>query len=316
MLINKNIKGCIYLITVVLNVLFVESIITHAQNPVVNNRNLNQEQSLKLKSNIKLYKKSYLLREPIRIRISVSNEAEQKKKVNFATGDALVIIDSKGTPYPSNIHISRIGLTEINPGDTIEEEINLSSYLYGVPHSKWKVFWYLPPEKYTISYKLQQHDISGEGLTIESPVDTFEILEPQGEDVKALELLLQSYNLLLEKKDKESIQKLNELLEKYPESGYVPYVMLMSANTVEKLNEVIRKFPKSGEAIAAVKSIAIHFSKKEDKSGYVKAMNDLINKYPETDIANAAYRLKTTSDRHFQESKRLRPDNENQQEDK
>jgi hypothetical protein len=267
---------------------------------------LSKEPPLQLELGLKMYKNTYLLREPIRVRVSVTNVGEHAGKFHFITGDALVITDSKGAILPCNMQIFRTGITQIQPGQTMEDEVNLSSYAYGVPHTELKAFWYLPPDTYTISYRLHQTHVSGGSLFAESAVDTFEVVEPHGDDSLALELLLQSYDLQIEKKYDRARETLDELLEKYPESGYVPYVRLKTATTLEEWREIITRFPESGEAIDAVSSIAYHFTIEKDRAAYIQAMNELINQYPDTDIARAASRLKDRSDRFFRERPKRR----------
>lgn len=269
--------------------------------PYTDYTDLSQEPPLQLDLGLKMYKKTYLLREPIRVRVSVTNVGEHAGKFHFITGDALIITDSKGTRLHYNMEIYRTGITEIQPGQTMEDEVNLSSYLYGAPHSELNAFWYVPPETYAISYRLHQTRVSGGSLFAESTVDTFEVVEPHGEDSLALKLLLQSYDLQIEKKNKESLEKLRELLDKYPQSGYVPYVMLKAAGTLEEWHEVIRRYPASGEAARAVKQILSHFASKKDKQGFIEDMDKLIDQYPDTDVARVASRLKNSSDRLFRE---------------
>lgn len=301
MSITKNLVRYIPLTVFVAGLLFGGRNDSSAQRFGADYTGLSQEPPLQLELGLKIYKKTYLLREPIRVRVSVTNVGEHAGKFHFITGDALVITDSKGTGYPCNMHLYRTGISEIQPGETMEDEINLSSYAYGVPHSELKAFWYLPPEKYSISYRLHQTAVSGGTLFVHSAVDTFEVVEPHGDDSLALELLLQSYDFQLEKRDAESSENLHQILKNYPESGYVPYVTLMLAKTIEKWQEIIRRFPETGEAIQAVNSIAYHFTIEKNQPAYIEAMNELINQYPDTDVARVALRLRNASDRFFRE---------------
>jgi hypothetical protein len=138
---------------------------------------------------------------------------------------------------------------------------------------------------------------------VKSILDTFEVVEPHGEDSLALELLIESYNLQIEKKYDRVRETLQELLDKYPKSGYAAYVMLKVASTLKEWHEVIRRYPTSGEATVAVKQILSHFASKKDKQGFIEEMDKLINQHPDTDVARVASRLKNSSERFF----RVRP---------
>jgi hypothetical protein len=262
---------------------------------------------------LRLFKKTYLLREPVWVEVSVANVGQHEGQFYFTTGDGLVIEDSKGTKYSSDIHVGREPV-KIAPGETLRKEFDIFGFSLGVPHEEsLKLFWYLPAEEYTIYYHLNQ-TVRSEAYRIDAktPIDTFEVLSPEGDDSEALKLLLESYDLQLEKRDRESIEKLQELVQKHPESGYVPWAMLRAANTLEKWREVIRRFPESREAVAAVKSIALHFINKKDKQGYINAMSHLVEEYPNTDIAaEAQRRLSNMQERYFH--KRHKPDAEEQE---
>jgi hypothetical protein len=276
-------------------------------------RDLSQEPPLRLELGLKLYKKTFLFREPVWVKVSVTNVGEHSGMFTFETGEALVITDSVGITYSPNVHFGR-GMSEIEAGETWQHHLSLSTFGYGSPHSeKVKGYWYLPVGRYTIRYQLNQSGVSGGRLDVESSTDTFWVLEARNEDAEALKLLIESYDLHIQKKYDEAIQRLQGLVEKYPNSPYVPWAMREVAVTPDAYREIIRKYPYSGEAVQAVVDIAGYFMNKKDKQGYVDAMNSLISEYPNTEIARAAERrLANIQDRFFQ--KKRKPDAEDHEE--
>jgi len=241
----------------------------------------------KLKIELQLLKTQYLLRESIWARCKVTNVGAEPGKFYFDNLDALVIMDSKGKVYPCSIAIERIPVT-IKPGQTLEKEGNLLGY-YGVPETKFRIQRYLPPEKYAVYYELNQ-TVGSEKYKVyaRSQIDTFEVLEPKDDELKAMNLLKESYDLRIQKKDKESLEKLKELVQKYPKSRYCLYALLKTAGSLEAWYDLIKRFPDSRVAVQAVGSIALTYLYKKDKQGYIDAMNNLIKKYPKTDIAKEA----------------------------
>lgn len=253
-----------------------------------------------LKIELQLFKTQYLLREPIWARCKVTNVGREPGKFYFDNLDALVIMDSKGKVYPCSIAIERVPIT-IKPGQTLEKEGNLLGY-YGLPENKFRIQRYLPPEKYVGYYELDQA-IGSEKYKVyaKSQIDTFEVLEPIGDELKAMNLLKESHDLRIQKKDKESLEKLKELVQKYPKSRYYLSALLMTAGSLEAWYDLIKRFPDSREAVQAVGSIVLTYLYKKDKQGYIDAMNNLIKKYPNTDIAKEAEKqLKYMKDKDFE----------------
>lgn len=244
----------------------------------------------KLEAKLILYKNHYLLREPIWVKVQVSNVGSEPGKFYFVNIDGLKIKDTIGTIFPFNFAIDGSPIT-INPGQTFEEKFNILTF-YGVKEDSFWVRFYLPPEKYQVYYQVQ------DGVRSES--DSFSVLEPEGDELLAMNLLKQAYNLQIQKKDEEFIGKLKELVREYPNSHYCAYALLTSANSIEEWNNVINRFPDSREAIRAVEYIAGAYKNKKDKDGFKNAMQGFIKKYPNTDVAKEAENcLKHINDRYF-----------------
>jgi len=245
----------------------------------------------KLETQFIMYKKQYLLREPIWVKVQVKNVGDKSGKFYFVNIDGLVIKDSNGKIYPCNVAIERIPIT-INPGQTLEKEFDVLTW-YGVKEDSFWVRYYLPPEKYDVYYQVEND--------VQSESDSFSILEPRGDELKAMNLLKRSHDLRIQKKDKESLEKLKELVQKYPKSRYYNYALLLTAGSLEAWYDLVKRFPDSREALQAVGSIALTYEYRKDKKGFIDAMNDLIKKYPNTDIAREAEnRLKQVKDKDFE----------------
>jgi hypothetical protein len=261
-----------------------------------------ENHNLELELNLKLYKNKYLVREPVWIEISVTNVGKNKGEFCFASWEGIKIRDSKGKDYSSPAHIDR-GVIDIEPGETLKKHFNVFAFGFGVSHAdRNRGPFYLLPEKYTVSYHLDQKDQTDGSPEAEEVMDTFEVVEPKGEEAEALNLLLNSYDLKIQKKYRESTEKLQELLERYPNSVYAPWVMLKSADTPEARYELIKRFPHSREAVATVKEIVLLFVNKKDRRGFTQAMNRLVHEFPDTDIAKEAQSwLDNIDDRFFGE---------------
>lgn len=249
---------------------------------------------------LKLYKHIYLVWEPIWVRVSATNVGTESGKFYFDNLDALVIEDSTGKVYPCSVAIERVPVT-IQPGQTLEKEGDILSY-YGEPESKFGIRRYLPPRKYVVYYQLNQTVGSEEyRVYAKSHIDTFETVEPRGDELHAMNLLKESHDLRIQKRNEESLDKLNELIQNYPESSYYLYALLKAAGNLKAWHDLIETFPDSREAVRAVGSIALTYLYKKDKQGYVDAMNDLIKEHPNSDIASEAEKhLKHMRDKDFE----------------
>jgi hypothetical protein len=243
----------------------------------------------KLEAKLILYKNQYLLREPIWVKVQVTNVGSEPGRFSYINIDGLKIQDSNGTPYPCRLFIDRAPTT-IKPG-TFDKQFNILNW-YGVKEDTFQVRFYLAPQKYQIYYDV--------GYGVRSESDSFSVLEPKGDEIKAMNLLKESYDLQTQRKDNESLGKVKELVQEYPNSHYYVYALLLSAGGLEDWYNLIQRFPESREAIQAIGSIALTYENRKDKHGFEDAMNNLIQKYPNTDIAKEAKdRLNRMNDKDF-----------------
>jgi tetratricopeptide (TPR) repeat protein len=243
----------------------------------------------KLEAKLIMYKKEYLLREPIWIKVQVTNVGEKPGKFSFITHEGLVIKDSKGKGYPCNLTWESNPVT-IEPKETFEEQLELLIE-YGLPEDSFHVRWYLPSEKYTVFYSLRKD--------LKSEVCTFQVSTPEGDELKAMNFLKESHDLFIQKRYNESISKLNRIIQEYPKSRYVPYALFklsgiykIALEDFDKALEIYRKiindFPNSGEAISRLSSVIYYYNTKPDKPGLINYLNDLMKKHPNTEVAKEA----------------------------
>jgi len=243
----------------------------------------------KLKAELKLDKPEYLLREPVWVSIEVTNIGNEDGWFYFNSKTGLVIQDSKGKKYPCKVRVSQFPVT-IKAGETLEDKINLLLD-YGISDNKFKLFGYLPPEKYSVFYNVKKD--------VKSNSDTFTVMNPKGDELEAMSLLKESYDSLIEKNEKKwdkSLSKLNELVEKFPTSKYVPCALFQISSiyeihfknldkTLNSYHMIINHHPNSGEAVKVLSYLVYYYKTKPDKPGLIKYLNDLIKKHPDTEVA-------------------------------
>jgi len=242
-----------------------------------------------LKAELELYKREYLLRESIIVKMRVTNIGKEEGWLYFVTTGGLKIKDSKGQEYTCHVS-SSLAPGIINLGQTLEEQTNLLLW-FGIPENKFKVRHYLPPERYTILYKPRK-DVSSE--TYE-----FSVLEPKGDEIQAMNLLKDSYQLFVEKKYDETIEKLEELISKYPNSVYRPWALFETATTyklaiedLDKTLEIYRKVidnhPNSREAVEVLSYLVYYYETGGDTTELSQYLNQVKVKYSNTAVSEAA----------------------------
>lgn len=282
---NNKIPNFLFLSILILSSLYINTIIAVGQR----GKDLDKP-ATELEAKLILYKDQYLLREPIWVKVTVTNKGEEEGWFYFARVTGFKIKDSKGEEYPCHVSFSTSGANIIKAGQTLEDETNLLLW-YGLPESKYKVWRYLPPEKYTIYYQLDKF--------AKSQVYHFEIVKPEGNELKAMKLLRDSYNLIVEKKNNEAIDKLNQLITQLPQSVYAPHALWEMAvkykifikntqETKETYQKLVNDFPHSREAVDALSDLVNTYITQKDETGCISYLNDLIENYPNTDIANEA----------------------------
>lgn len=252
-----------------------------------------------LRIELELFKKQYLLREPIWARFKVTNIGDEAGKFYFSNVDALVIADSAGVVYPCSIAIERVAIT-ISPGQTLEKASNLLLY-YGIGEDKFRIHRYLPPGRYTIYYELNQW-VGSDAYKVyaKSQIDTFHVLQPKGTELKAMSLLKKSYDLSIEKKYNECLKKLNQIIEEHPQSNYAPYALFQKVSmykigaipdldkTIGSYYQMLNTYPNSREAVQVLSYLLHYYKTKPDIPGLINYLNGLLKRHPNTRVAEEA----------------------------
>lgn len=248
-----------------------------------------------IKREIQLSKTSFLVREPIWILISYTNVSQEPQKTRGVDVDNLVVIDSFGNRYQTPVCSYNLGFLTLAPNETSSYEFNILQY-YGIEESKFKIRFYLPAEHYTV------YDVQGK---YKSNILEFDVINPEGDELKAMRLLKEGYDLHIEKKGEEAVKKFREIVEGYPHSFYAPMALDTEITTyryslddndtaLERCYELIEKYPTSGSASKHVAGVALYYIYKNPVTGKtdaLEAMHDLIRKYPETSISRAAKKM-------------------------
>lgn len=243
-----------------------------------------------LKAELKMYKTGYLLREPIWVNIEVTNIGDEDGWFYFNSRTGLVIEDSKGQRYPCRTSGSQFPAT-IRAGETLEDKFDLLVD-YGASDNEFKLFSYLPPERYTVFYSVRKG--------VRTKTDTFSVSAPTDEELMAMDLVKKSYDLFLQRKWNESISILDSVVADYPNSVYAPHSLLQMAKiyaialendpeTITTYRKLLDTYPNSWDAVGAALPSLVHFyNTKPDEPGLVKYLTDLIKKHPETAVAKEA----------------------------
>ena len=161
-----------------------------------------------LKPGLRLYKTRYLLKENIWVKTWMENHGNQDCRVVYSSDGHMVVIDANGKrcfylyrEIPEG-NISIPAKSYFNPST-----FNLNHF-YGSEEIRSMHSQYLPLGEYTV-YAVQFIRISdAKKLAMASDTFRFSIVEPQGDEAKAL--------LLLNKGD------FRGLLKTYPQSAYAP----------------------------------------------------------------------------------------------
>lgn len=239
-----------------------------------------------LEAKLLMYKDQYLLREPIWIKMKVTNIGEQEGWFYFCTRGCLEIKDSKGKVYQSQVASSLSPVT-IKPDETLEYEFNILG-CFGAAESKFRLRYYLPVEKYSIIFKLTEN--------VSSEAYQFEILKPKDNELKAMNLLKQSYDLLVKKESDFRLKALDKIIKNYPNSVYAPKAYyersLVYGITLRDFNEKLNTFsklvegyPNSREAVHSLTYIVDTYINKKDKTGVLNYLENLIKDNPNTAVA-------------------------------
>jgi hypothetical protein len=248
------------------------------------------EEAANLKAELKTHKAAFLVREPIWVNVKVTNVGNEDRSVYFNSRTGLVIQDVKGKKYPCTVRVSQSPVT-IKAGETLNDKFDLLVN-YGISDNKFRLFGYLPAETYVVFYSAQKG--------VRSEIDTVKVLVPTGDELEAMNLVMEADDLFLQRQWNKSISILEKVVEDHPESAYGPHCLLQISKIygialeddvmlIAGYRKLIDAYPNSREAVDAALPSMIHFYDTEpDSSGLIGYLNELTKKHPDTEVAEEA----------------------------
>lgn len=218
-----------------------------------------QSQPPQLSFTIKAEKGKLLIGEPLKTQLVVRNETQQELKLQFSisfrcANDLGVAISSDGgktfQPYTSMAILNALRkLCEVAPftlkaGEERKGEEFIGFHVVSFDPMTNKVegdFAFPKAGRYQIKMTLAPRPLPG---TVESNVVEVEVVEPEGKDKEALQFIVDNQlkpfltpeAVLFPVKD-ETVQKLQQFLEKFKESAYASYVQLGLSAICRELRE-------------------------------------------------------------------------------
>lgn len=208
-----------------------------------------QSQPPQLSFTIKAVKGKLLVGEPLKIQMSVRNETKddlQQLQFSLSFGcanDLNVAISSDGgktfQSYTSMAMLNAqeklcvVGPFTLKPGEERKGEEFIGFHVASFDPTTNKLegdFAFPKAGKYQLKMTLAPRPLPG---AVESNVIEIEVVEPEGKDKEALQFLVDNQlkpfltpEAVLFHVTDETVQKLQQFLEKYQESIYAPYVQL------------------------------------------------------------------------------------------
>jgi hypothetical protein len=246
-------------------------------------------------------KDTFLTHEPIFVYFEIKNEGDSTVYFNSVkTTEHLVITDTQGRGYATRLKGSNLGVDALSPGQDQKFFVDVCSR-YGVQ------------EVGVYSCHLQTRLLSVLNPTLlKSNAVKFKVVEPTGEDEKALSLFLEAEKLKWARseaggpdfsKKEPAFLKYQELVDRYPKSVYAPKalnaavgVYFYSRNLEQRRRVIpvcirlIEEYPDSYCFQLAFTELLHTYKMLKDKEGAKKAMQDLIDKHPNTNISQEAKR--------------------------
>jgi len=213
-----------------------------------------------------------------------------------------VIKDEQGQDYSTHRRGSFTGGgNSLSPGETHQTGGDIGG-LYGIKSVG----------EYTCYIYTQPSAVLNFGWTKSNTIK-FKVIEPKGDEKKALNMLLEAEKLKYSrneqhggrdlKKAELGFLKYQELVNNYPKSVYAP-LSLSSARGIYRYSEnleerkkvipiskrLIEEYPNSIYFMSAFTSLVEAYEVLKDKNSAVNAINELIEKHPNTKISEEAER--------------------------
>jgi len=245
-------------------------------------------------------KDHFLSQEAIWIFINFVNTTKDTLRINrSALREGLRVGAIQGPRVPKYLRGSGIPTSFVVPGDSLFALVDLNTY-YGTRGGVYHGWRFIPKGGYRVYIKLPSYRITSD--TVEITVS-----EPEGEELKALNLLTEGMKLSEtvggERKAAiaKAYKKFEELVEKYPHSLYAPkaldeaagcymYVSGEEEKALQKFRELLEKYPESPYYLLAIACIEVIYENDKDKAGALREMKELMKKHPNSKIADRVRR--------------------------
>jgi len=254
-------------------------------------------------------KDHFLSQEAIWIFINFKNTTKDTLRIDRTTiCEGLRVGAIQGPRVPKYLRLSGIPSSLVVPGDSLFDLVDLNTY-YGTTGGLYIGWRFIPTGHYRVYIKLPSYRIISD--TIEITVS-----EPEGEELKALNLLTKGMKLSETVGDErkaaiaKAYKKFEELVEKYPHSLYAPkaldraarcyiYVSGEEEKALQKYRELLEKYPESPYYKSALTGVYVIYWNNHDKSGLRREMNQLIKKHPNSKISEGAKKSIEGSIKHW-----------------
>ena len=257
------------------------------------------EASQKLQIRIWSDKDQFFVQEPISVHYEVKNISDSTVFLSFGMiHEDFVIRDEQGRGYGTRLKGSWVPLDSLRAGQSHQAALNVCEW-YGVKNVG----------EYTCSIHTQPSAVL-HFEWIKSNTIKFKVIEPKGEEKKALSLYLEAGKLRGARsraggpdltKLELGFWKYQELVNKYPNSVYAPLALRSAWGTyrysqnledrkknIPVYKRLIESYPNSHYVASAFCGLVETYEKFKDKSGAIQAMKELIKKHPNTKISERA----------------------------
>ena len=242
-------------------------------------------------------KDTFLAHEPIFVYFQIRNEGDSTVYFNsYKMTEHLVITDSQGRGYATRLRGTDLGVDALSPGQAQKLSVDVCSR-YGVQEVG----------KYSCHLRTHLYSVLNPTLLKSNAIE-FEVVEPTGEEEKALHLFLEAEKLIWARseaggpdlaKREVSFLKYQELADKYPKSVYAPKALRAAIGAYLHFRghrrrvilvclRLIEEYPNSYYWGSGFSHLIGIYEVEKDKAGAMKTMQELIDKHPNTKISERA----------------------------
>lgn len=246
-------------------------------------------------------KDTFLAHEPIFVYSEIRNEGDSTVYFNsYKMTEHLVITDSQGRGYATRLRGTDLGVDALSPGQAQKLSVDVCSR-YGVQEVG----------KYGCHLRTHLYSVLNPTFLKSNTIE-FKVLDPKGEEKKALHLFLEAEKLAWARseaggpdlsKEELAFLKYQELVDRYPKSVYAPKALNAAVGVyfysrdLEQRRRVvpvcirlIEEYPDSYYFQLAFTELLHTYEMLKDKEGAKKKMRYLIDKHPNSNISQEAER--------------------------